>query len=447
MGKRGLIIAAFAFVALVADAQRTSFIYKGVEFKCKLSNNVATITAFDVEADSVVIPGKVEYEGKRYPVRAVSTHREGCNYMARVLVVEDGVEKIDNFAFKEFRKLTRVYLPSSIKVIGRVAFRSNKGLAFYLPQSLRNSKMWDWGTAYAMNETPAAGHSEPPVDKEDVEPYVGISVSSESGQLVQSTPLLGQVDDDIPVTGVENNHTYCVIIANEDYEEAPKVDYAKNDGNVFARYCQLTLGIPSNQIRLYVNAGYNDVQKALRFMETAQEIDREAKFIFYYSGHGVPSETDRTAYILPVDGSPKDVQTCFSLKRLYDRLGKIKAQNVTVLLDACFSGTNKSNGDALFAARSIVRVKQEMASGNVVVISAASGDETALPLKEAHHGLFTYYLLKKLRGSNGKVTLGELFADLKQDVLKSSVLDNDKKQTPTLTCSPALSGKWKDIYF
>ena len=83
----------------------------------------------------------------------------------------------------------------------------------------------------------------------------------------------------------------------------------------------------------------------------------------------------------------------------------------------------------------------------MVVISAASGDETALPLKEAQHGLFTYYLLKKLRSSKGRVTLGELYADWRQEVMKSSILDNDKKQTPTVTCAPAMDGKWKNIYF
>lgn len=445
MEKRYVVLVVSLLLAFVADAQRTSFIYKGVNFKCKLENNAAVITEFDVDADSVVIPSKVEYKRRSYPVKAVNTHREGCNYVARALVLEEGIEKIGNSAFKEFRRLRSVYLPSTIKNIGRLAFRTNKNMAFYLPQNIKDSRMWDWDNAYVFVVKSNAGNLDG--ESSDGVSEQNPSVAYESGRIAKKSPSLVPVDNDIPMTGIENTHTYCVIIANENYEEAPNVDYAKNDGRVFAEYCQLTLGIPVNQIRLYTNAGYNDVQKAIRFMETAQEIDNEAKLIFYYSGHGIPNETDRTAYILPVDGSPKDVQTCFSLKKLYARLGKIKARNVTVLLDACFSGSNKSNGDAIFASRSIVRAKQEVASGNMVVISAASGDETALPLKEAQHGLFTYYLLKKLRSSKGRVTLGELYADLRQEVMKSSILDNDKKQTPTVTCAPAMDGKWKNIYF
>lgn len=442
---KSIILTLFTVFAIAANAQRISLFYKGVNFKCKLDNNTVTITAFDVDADSVVIPAQVKYKGKYYPVKTVSTHREGCNYVARALTLEEGIEKIDNFAFKEFRKLCNVYLPTSIMSIGRLAFRSNKKMVFHLPANLESSDLWDWGSVCIVNYTPGNGNA----SEKQSGTYRDTETSpvSGNGKITENNSSLCQVDEDIPVNDTKNEHTYCVIIANENYEDAPKVDYAKNDGIVFARYCQFTLGIPANQIRLYTDARYNDIQKALRFMETAQEIDNEAKLIFYYSGHGIPNETDHTAYILPVDGSPKDVQTGFSLKQLYGRLGKINAQNITVLLDACFSGTNKSNGDALFAARSIIRVKQETASGNMVVISAASGEETALPLKEARHGLFTYYLLKKLRDSKGRVTLGELFAALKKDVLKSSILDNDKKQTPTVSCSPSMNGKWKNIYF
>ena len=64
MEKRYVILVVSLLLAIVADAQRTSFIYKGVNFKCKLENKAAVITEFDVDADSVVIPCKVEYKGR-----------------------------------------------------------------------------------------------------------------------------------------------------------------------------------------------------------------------------------------------------------------------------------------------------------------------------------------------------------------------------------------------
>jgi hypothetical protein len=41
-------------------------------------------------------------------------------------------------------------------------------------------------------------------------------------------------------------------------------------------------------------------------------------------------------------------------------------------------------------------------SGNITVFSAGSGAEYAVPWHEKRHGLFTYYLLKGLRGDADK---------------------------------------------
>jgi hypothetical protein len=38
-----------------------------------------------------------------------------------------------------------------------------------------------------------------------------------------------------------------------------------------------------------------------------------------------------------------------------------------------------------------------MPQGNMVVFSAAQGDETAYPNNDEKHGMFTYFLLKKLQ--------------------------------------------------
>ena len=52
----------------------------------------------------------------------------------------------------------------------------------------------------------------------------------------------------------------------------------------------------------------------------------------------------------------------------------------------------------LASARGVaIKAKQNHPQGNMVVLSAAQGDETAHPYTEKGHGLFTYYLLKKLK--------------------------------------------------
>ena len=83
--------------------------------------------------------------------------------------------------------------------------------------------------------------------------------------------------------------------------------------------------------------------------------------------------------------------------------------------------------------------------GNMVVFSAASGDETAYPYTEKNHGLFTYFLLKKLQETQGSVTLGKLDNYIIDNVTKESVVSNGKSQTPTVMVSTAIENNWKEL--
>ena len=113
-----------------------------------------------------------------------------------------------------------------------------------------------------------------------------------------------------------------------------------------------------------------------------------------------------------------------------------------VFLDACFSGATREGGMLAEARGVALKPKPVSAEGNMFVLSAASDQETALPYTEKNHGLFTYYLLKKLQDSKGNVTLKELSNYVEDNVKKSSLAVNKKLQTP----STIVSGKLKDTW-
>lgn len=69
--------------------------------------------------------------------------------------------------------------------------------------------------------------------------------------------------------------------------------------------------------------------------------------------------------------------------------------------------------------------------GNLVMMSASQATETAQPYNEKRHGLFTYFLLEKLKETNGDVTLGELADYVTRQVKRTSAV-NGKAQTPTV---------------
>lgn len=258
----------------------------------------------------------------------------------------------------------------------------------------------------------------------------------------QPATAKSDVDINIPVTGNDASDTFVLIISNEDYYFVDDVEFALNDGRIFKEYCIKTLGVPERQIWHYENATAGIIAGGVDKMVKAMNIFDEARAIIYYCGHGIPDEKSGDAYIVPTDGQGTNTATCYSLGSLYRCLSQSNAKSVTYFMDACFSGSNKE-GSMLVAARGIaMEANEEALEGETIVFSAASGDETAMIYKEKQHGLFTYFLLKKLQESKGDISYGELADYLKKNVKKESFLTNEKVQSPTVLISPKVENKW-----
>lgn len=254
------------------------------------------------------------------------------------------------------------------------------------------------------------------------------------------------VDKGIPEASEVNDRLFAVIIANEDYQREVDVNFAVNDGNTFGEYCRKTLGIPEQNIHIVENATLNNILAEVDWItKVAEAYQGEAGLIFYYAGHGIPDESTGDAYLLPVDGYGSNINTGYKLDNLYASLSSAPSRYTYVFLDACFSGAERG-GSMIASARGIaIRAKASAPKGNMVVFSAAQGDETAYPYKEKGHGMFTYYLLKKLQESGGDVTLGELSDYVRSEVRKQSIVSNSKMQTPTVTASPAMQDSWQTL--
>ena len=262
---------------------------------------------------------------------------------------------------------------------------------------------------------------------------------------IKRASLVSAVDENIPVSNKKSTNTFAVIIANENYQSVASVPFALNDGNIFREYCLKTLGIPEKHIQYVPNATGNQIKQKVGWLQTICEVYENAQIVFYYSGHGIPDESSRTAYLLPIDGLGTDVTTGYKLDDLYAALGNIPSQNVTVFMDACFSGSARKDGkEMLVAAKGVaIKTRSGMPQGNMVVFSAAQGDETAYPDYEEKHGMFTYYLLKKLQETSGDVTMQELGDYIIDNVRKKSAV-NGKLQTPCVTPSATLDASWRE---
>ena len=278
--------------------------------------------------------------------------------------------------------------------------------------------------------------------------YIGSSIAmnierNDAEVEIRKATLISDVDENIPTTNTKNPNTFVLIIANEHYSQVASVPFALNDGNIFREYCIKTLGIGEKHIKYLSDATGNQIKSGVNWLANLTEAFDEPQIIVYYAGHGIPDEANKSAYLLPVDGSGTDVSTGYKLDNLYTTLGKMPASQITVFMDACFSGSKREDGMIASARGVALRVKSGVPQGNMVVFSAAQGDETAYPNREQQHGLFTYYLLKKLQETQGDIALKDLGDYITKQVSQQSLLLNSKKQTPCVTPSVTLGDQWQ----
>ena len=234
-----------------------------------------------------------------------------------------------------------------------------------------------------------------------------------------------------------NPNALALIIGVSDYKEtsAPAV-YADTDAKVFADYAAEKLGVPRQRIKTLVNDGADekDVLLAAKRWLARGSLAGQSDVYVFFAGHGLASDDGEKMYLLPYDGAPELLdKTAILRDELFTDIAAANPRSVTVFLDTCYSGTTRGP-EMLVASRPItIRAKESAIPEGFTVMTAAAGDQTAKPLEEAKHGMFSYFLMKGMEGdadanSDNEITAGELHAYVQQNVIQQS----SGSQTPEL---------------
>jgi hypothetical protein len=234
-----------------------------------------------------------------------------------------------------------------------------------------------------------------------------------------------------------NKDALALIIGVADYERTPaKAAYADKDAQTFYDYAMLKLGIPAGNIKELVNTEASEAELRLAVKDWIARSTKQGQSDIYvfFAGHGLASDDGGKMYLLPVDGEPRLLDdTAISRERLFADISAANPRSVTVFLDTCYSGTTRGT-DMLIASRPIaIRALEQSIPDNFTVMTAAAGDQTAKPLEEAKHGMFSYFLMKGMEGEadsnqDNKITSGELHEYVKENVIQQS----SGSQTPEL---------------
>jgi hypothetical protein len=261
------------------------------------------------------------------------------------------------------------------------------------------------------------------------------------------------IAENIPAATVARKNGIAVIIGNKDYDMAPDVDYALNDARIMKNYAGQALGFRDANILLKENTRQSDLY-SLFGNETNYKgqlynytVYGQSELFIYYSGHGAPDPNTSQGYLVPVDCDPNSVAlNGYPLQLLIGNLQKViedkQVKQVTVILEACFSGSSE-NGSLLKNVSPVsIRLKdQDVTSEKMTVFTSCTGDQLSNWYPEMRQSLYTYFFLKGLKGEadinkDHRITANELHQYVADEVngvpYWAKRLHNGRNQTPTM---------------
>lgn len=191
----------------------------------------------------------------------------------------------------------------------------------------------------------------------------------------------------------------------------PEARFAGRDAEVMAKYFKTYVGIPSSRVKL-LEDGQVLKDDLIDAFETwlPKQVDPRAVVLVYFSGRAVVDASTGAVSLVPYDGSASS--RLFSLARLQRALVRAQVSRAILLLDVSLEPTPGAE-----AGRTITPVwegdEPAQQKDRFMWMIGNSSVQEAHAYQQGQHGLFTYYLLKGLRGAadldkNGTVLSGEL---------------------------------------
>ncbi len=209
-----------------------------------------------------------------------------------------------------------------------------------------------------------------------------------------------------------DNNIIAVVIGNKKYKSSyiPEVDFADRDIEMFKEYLTKLWGVNDENIIYLENATKTDFElifgspiepngKLSDFVK-----DENTKIIIYYSGHGVPDVNENKGYLVTYDCDPYRVKlTGYPLELLYSNLSKLKSSKINIFLDACFSGSTES-GMLIKDASPVFLVAENpiISLNGGQIFTSSSGNQISSWYREKGHSMFSFFLMKGLKGEADK---------------------------------------------
>lgn len=157
------------------------------------------------------------------------------------------------------------------------------------------------------------------------------------------------------------------------------------------------------------------------FNQLAEESKPADRILLFYAGHGYEMDNTKMGYWIPVDGSNKTAANWISNTDISKLLSAIKAGQLILVSDSCFSGTlTKEQKVEYFAIEQTPAILTRRS-----VLAFSSGDEEPVSDEgKGGHSIFAWNLLKALDSIQGVTPGYHVYRLVHKEVTK------DAEQTP-----------------
>jgi len=241
------------------------------------------------------------------------------------------------------------------------------------------------------------------------------------------------VDQIPPNSALQRPHTYVLSVGISSYRDpqiAPR-KYAALDAELVAAYFQTVGGVPAPNIRLLQDwkAVRTDIEEFI-LEWLPKRLTSESVVVVYFSGQAAVSPNGET-YLIPYDGKHNSTARLYPLKDLEAGLARLKTKQTLFIFDGGVlsigpGGTAKNQGPRWNPGKS-----------PVLHLIGTTGLRSGLEPAKLRHGLFTYYLLRGLKGEadtnvDGDVTLRELTMFIERTVPAAAKQDFSQEQRPLI---------------
>ena len=175
--------------------------------------------------------------------------------------------------------------------------------------------------------------------------------------------------------------------------------------------------------------------------EYKEKLKPEDNFLIYYAGHGV--EVNNDGYWLPNDAQNDDDSQWISNDYLSRKIKNIKASNILILADSCYSGTLTRNINITADNKDSLSVYLDTKSRMVIT---SGGLSPVLDNGGGGHSIFARFLINYLKTSRNSFTATDLYTAINKKITETSV-QLGVRQVPMLASMPRSGHVGPDFVF